>query len=350
MSESPLILPVFLPHLGCRERCIFCNQKMTVPEAPSPFSVGRFLAASLGRLPAGKNGRKKQIAFYGGSFTAMDPEDQIGYLREARSVLTSGRIDSVRISTRPDALSEKTLALLKDYGVRTVELGAQSMIDEVLLASDRGHRAEDTVAAVSRLKAWGFEVGLHLMMGLPHDTEDYFSETLDCVVELKPDFVRVHPTLVLRGSGLQSLWESGMYSPLSLDGTVQWLKKAVLKLERASIPVARIGLQPSKELEDHLLAGPYHPALRQLVESALFFDMASFLLSTYPGRLDPVFHCHPSEISNLRGQKNTNITTLEDRFGLKRISIEAKESLPKKTIALPKEMGETSVHWKDLKV
>jgi len=345
---NPLILPVFLPHLGCRERCLFCNQKATAPEAPSPSSVREFIATSLREFPSGKNRREKQIAFYGGSFTAITGEDQIRYLSEVQSFLSSGLIDSIRISTRPDALDEGALSLLKEYGVKTVEIGAQTMIDEVLSLSYRGHWAEDTVSAVRRLQQWGFEVGLHLMIGLPGDSPDYFFETLDRVIEMKPDFVRIHPTLVLRGAPLERLWQAGEYSPLSLEETVQWLKKGILRLEGAPIPVARIGLQPTKGLENHILAGPYHPALHQLVDSRIFFDMASTLLEIYRMEPESVFYCHPAEISNMRGQRNGNLAKLRARFGLKGISVEGRDNVRKNTLILQTESGEVSIQRIDI--
>ncbi len=208
----------------------------------------------------------------------MDPEDQVSYLREVHPFLAAGRIDSIRISTRPDALSEEVLSLLQEHGVRTVEIGVQSMIDDVLLLSNRGHSAADAVSAISRLKQRNFEVGAQLMIGLPGDSIERFLRTLDLLVPLRPDFLRIHPTLVLRGAPLETLWRSGQYVPLSLDEAVQWLKRGLLALEKASVPVARIGLQPSRELEDHLVAGPYHPSLSQLVRSAIALDMASHLL------------------------------------------------------------------------
>ena len=167
---NPLIIPIFLPNLGCRERCLFCNQKATSPEVPSPSSVRKFIEASITGLPSDKKNREKQIAFYGGSFTAIPQEDQVCYLKEAQPFLRSGLIHSIRISTRPDALEEEILCMLKEYGVKTVEIGAQSMSDEVLFLSRRGHGAEDTISATSRLRRGGFEVGIHLMIGLPGDS------------------------------------------------------------------------------------------------------------------------------------------------------------------------------------
>src|SRR4030042_2348188 len=182
MVETPLIIPIFLPAIGCRERCLFCNQKTSNDGFPTLSSVRNFIEASLAEIPYDKNDREKQVAFYGGSFTATHREDQLSYLKEVQPFLTSGLIDSIRISTRPDALDEETLSLLKEYGVKTVEVGVQSMIDEVLLFARRGHSAADTVDAGSRLKDEQFEVGHQLMIGLPGDSFDRFLQTLNRVI------------------------------------------------------------------------------------------------------------------------------------------------------------------------
>jgi histone acetyltransferase (RNA polymerase elongator complex component) len=346
MAKRPLIIPVFLPYLGCRERCLFCNQKVVAQQIPSPSAVRKLIESSLIGLPPNKNNRERQVAFYGGSFTAIHRDDQIRYLKEVRSFLLSGMIDSLRISTRPDALDGDTLSLLKKHGVKTVEIGAQSMIDEVLLLSQRGHRAEDSLAAVRRLKLWGFEVGLHLMVGLPGDTFDRFLQTVNRVIDLKPDFVRIHPTLVLKGAPLEVLWRAGRYSTLSLEEVIEWLKKGVLKLEGASIPVARMGLQPTKDLEEHLIAGPYHPALHQLVDSSIFFDMAAYLLRHYPNGSQAIFLCHPKEVSNLRGQRNQNILKLKEEFGFREIFIQSMEEVQRGWLILRSASSEVSMHRK----
>jgi histone acetyltransferase (RNA polymerase elongator complex component) len=341
---NPLIIPIFLPNAGCGERCLFCNQKATAAEIPSPSSIRALIKTSLTELPARKKNKEKQIAFYGGSFTAIGKEDQMLYLKEVQPFLASGVIDSIRISTRPDALSEEILTLLKGYGVKTVELGTQSMIDEVLLLSKRGHSAKDTISAASKLRKWRFEVGIHLMIGLLGDTFDRFLQTLDRIIDLKPDFVRIHPTLVLKGAPLENLWKAGKYSPLSLDEAIQWLKRGMLKLEGASIPVARVGLQPTEDLERNLLAGPYHPALHQLVDSAIFFDMAQHLLQISSNGSQALFYCHPKEVSNLRGQKNENILKLKDQFKLSEILIRERKELPKGCLVMQTPEGEVSIH------
>jgi len=344
----PLIIPIFLSAIGCRERCLFCNQKAAAEGLPSPSSVRNFIEASLAEIPYNKKNRKKQVAFYGGSFTAIPRDDQASYLKEIQPFLASGLIDSIRISTRPDALDEETLSLLKEYGVKTVEVGVQSMVDEVLFLSKRGHCAEDTVSATSRLKRRGFELGLQLMIGLPGDTCDRFLQTLDRVIELKPDFIRIHPTLVLKGAPLENLWREGRYSPLQLEEAVQWLKRGILRLENSSIPVARIGLQPTQELERDFLAGPYHPSFRQLVDSAIFFDMAVSLLRVSQKNGQALFFCHPKEVSNLRGQKNENIMRLKEHFKLSKILIDGKPELPRGYLGLQTQGEEVSIRRKSL--
>jgi histone acetyltransferase (RNA polymerase elongator complex component) len=304
--------------------------------------------SSLTMFPSSRGLREKQVAFYGGSFTAMPREDQVRYLNAIHPFLNSKSIDSIRISTRPDALEEETLHLLKECRVKTIEIGAQSMIDEVLLLSRRGHRTKDIFSAVTHLKRWNFEVGLHLMMGLPGDTSDRFFQSLDQVIGLKPDFVRIHPTLVLRGSPLEVLWRTGEYFPLSLEETVQWLKKGLFKLEKANIHVARIGLQPTRELERYLLAGPYHPALHQLIDSEIAFDLAWHLLQFFPDEPEPLFVCNPKDLSNLKGQRNGNILKLREQFQLKEILIEHREEIPKGTLLLRTRQGEVSIKRKHL--
>ena len=345
---SPVIIPVFLSYADCRQKCLFCNQKATAAGGPDLSSLRRFVDTSLQQIPSRHRDREKQVAFYGGSFTAMDQEDQISYLKEIQPFLAAGRIDSIRISTRPDALSDEILLLLQEHGVKTVEVGVQSMIDEVLLLSNRGHSAADTVSAISRLKQWHFEVGGQLMIGLPGDTMDRFLHTLDLITPLHPDFLRIHPTLVLRGAPLEILWRLGHYIPLSLDEAIQWLKKGLLTLEKASVPVARIGLQPTRELEDHTVAGPYHPSLNQLVQSAIAFDMATHLLQLSGRQPHAFFFCHPKETSNVRGQRNGNILKLRDQFGLNEIFLEAREDVPRETLILQTSTGERSMHRREL--
>jgi histone acetyltransferase (RNA polymerase elongator complex component) len=348
MADRPLIIPIFLPHLGCRQRCLFCNQRAVAPECPSPEGVRTCVETALPRFPLGHGKRGRQVAFYGGSFTAIPKGQQEQYLQALQPFVKSGRIDSVRISTRPDCLDEENLSLLKKYGVKTIEIGAQSMIDEVLLLSLRGHRAEETLSAVFRLREWGFETGLHLMMGLPGDRLDLFLRTLDRVIPLHPDFVRIHPTLVLKGTSLERLWERGEYLPLSLDEAVAWLKRGLLKLESASLHVARVGLQLDQGLERHIVAGPYHPALHQMVDSVIAYEMAVRLIESHSPGEGATFVCNPREISNLRGQRNGNISELKNRFHLDEIVVQGMEHVARDSLVLQTPSGTVEIRRRDL--
>jgi histone acetyltransferase (RNA polymerase elongator complex component) len=344
----PVILPVFLSCETCPHHCLFCSREATAAGGPDLSSLRRFIDTSLQQLLPHPRTRERQIAFYGGSFTLMSREAQLSYLREAQPFLAPGLIDSIRISTRPDALSDETLRLLHAKGVRTVEIGSPSMIDEVLIRSQRGHCAHDTAAAIFHLKERHFEVGVQLMIGLPGDTLDRFLQTLDILIHLRPDFLRIHPTLVLKGAPIEALWRSGNYIPLSLEEAIQWLKKGLLKLEKASLPLARIGLQPTEELEEHFLAGPYHPALNQLVQSAVALDMATHLLRLGERQGQASFLCHPKETSTVRGQRNGNFQKLRNRFGLKEIVLETREDVPREILVLQTALGERSMHRKEL--
>lgn len=339
-----LILPIFLPHRGCCQDCLFCNQKVMAGEAPSPEAVRKLIETALHHFPSCSDERERQVAFYGGSFTLMLQKDQISYLKEVQPFLTAGRLNSIRLSTRPDALSEETLGVLKKYGVKTIEVGVQSMSDKILFLSRRGHTAKDSASAILRLRAWGFEVGVHLMIGLPGDSCDDFLHSLDRIIELSPDFVRIHPTLVLRGASLEALWKDGKYSPLPLDEAIRWLKKGVLKLEKASLPLARMGLQPTTALTEDLLAGPFHPALRQLADSAIFYDMAENLLENHLNGSSPVFLCHPKDLANLTGQRKENLQRLKTRFKVNQISILCREDRKRGYLTLKTEAGEVSIH------
>ncbi|MCX8118845.1 MAG: radical SAM protein [Desulfobacterota bacterium] len=345
ISLTPLILPIFLPHRGCPHRCLFCNQKAWAEAPLPPGMVSDLIEAFLGRSSSLLEGREKQVAFYGGSFTAMDKEDQLAYLRVVQPFLLSGQVHSIRLSTRPDALGQDALDRLEQYGVKTVELGVQSLSEKVLALSQRGHTVEDSIAAIRELKERGFEVGVHLMIGLPGDTCEGFLQSLDRVIELKPDFVRIHPTLVLRGSPLEAFYKRGAYVPLSLEEGIEWLKKGLLRLRKAGLPLARMGLQPTRELEAHLLAGPYHPALHQLVESALFYDLSEHLLRVHLKGSSPVFLCHPKDLTNLRGQRDENLRRLTGRFKLDQISINLREDFPRGRLGLLLPEGVVSKDW-----
>ena len=259
------------------------------------------------------------IAFYGGSFTALPREMQMQYLHAVQPFLQTGLIHSIRLSTRPDYITKEVLVLLRQYHVQTVELGVQSMNDDVLSRSGRGHTQSDTINAVSLLKEEGFTIGLQLMLGLPGDSEKTLIETVKSVIKMQPDFVRLYPLLVIHGTPLEKLLIDGYYVPLSLDEAVLLCHKALMQFDEAEIPVTRIGLQPTEALERPgvIIAGPYHPAFRQIVESSILLDKMRTALRKRLVQTDiAVFTVHEKDFNAAIGQHRSNVIKLKKEFGL----------------------------------
>jgi histone acetyltransferase (RNA polymerase elongator complex component) len=334
----PLIIPIFLMNRGCPHRCLFCNERLTAGDRPERITEAAFAKTVRTHLDsAGERCGPVQIAFYGGTFTGMEREEQRRLFDMAAPFLREGAVDGIRISTRPDGIDAKGLYLLQTSGVKTVEVGAQSLDDEVLLCSRRGHTAADTVRALTLLRETGFETGIHLMAGLPGDSPNRFAETIKKTIELRPDMVRIHPTIVLRDTALAETFREGNYLPLGLADAVDLCKNALKALTAAGIPVIRLGLQTTRELEEPgaVVAGPFHPAFRSLVESALFREMADALLGAADSRERNVtFFAAPADISNFLGMRQGNIAALKERFGIGGIRVLADPALPRGTLIL----------------
>jgi histone acetyltransferase (RNA polymerase elongator complex component) len=331
-----MIIPFFIPHSGCPHQCVFCNQKNITGRNKSAeaCSVPRTIDAYL-RTDATDDA--VQIAFYGGSFTALPIETQKSYLEASRPFIESGQVNSIRLSTRPDCITREVLVLLRDCHVEIIELGAQSLDDRVLALSGRGHSAADTRNAVQMLREHNFTVGLQLMPGLPGDSAEGFMNTVDKAIALQPDCVRLYPTLVIRDTPLEELYAKGRYAPLALDEAVSLCRQALLKFEGAGIKVIRIGLQPTEELErpGTVLAGPYHPAFRQLVESSIFLDrMKALLANTKRTSFKITFLVHPRDVSAAVGQKRSNLAHLKEQFACNTIRVRSDQSLPRRAVKL----------------
>lgn len=328
-----MIIPFFIPHAGCPHQCVFCDQKnitgeRTAPEPSSlPSTISRYLASQKRTGPV-------EVAFYGGTFTALPRELQCSYLEAVKPFLDAGTVTGIRLSTRPDAVTPDILSLLKLHRVTTVELGAQSMDNEVLLLSGRGHTAAHTVKAVKALRAFGFLVGIQLMPGLPGDTAERFRETVGTVIDLRPDFVRIYPALVIRDTPLAERYRRGSYAPLSLEAAIDLCRDALVQFEQAGIDVIRIGLQPTEELErpGTMIAGPWHPAFRQLVESSRLLASMRALLHTDNGSGPVTFAVNPADLSSAIGQNRRNIDAIRDHYG-RDAAIIADPALPRGSVA-----------------
>jgi len=263
-----LVIPLFISHHGCPHQCLFCNQEKIAGRNTAAADGGRDIRLTVDSwLQRRRQVQEVQVAFYGGSFTCLPRQEQERLLAEVQPYLLDGRIQSVRLSTRPDCIDDAVCLFLRERGVMTVELGVQSLADMVLRRARRGHDSGQSRRSVKLLQEYGFTVGMQLMAGLPGETTVSFLAGIDEVVRLAPDFVRLYPCLVISGSDLAELYAKGIYKPLTLQRTIGLLTTAYARLIEAGIRVVRMGLQPTDELEKGLLAGPYHPSLGELVIS-----------------------------------------------------------------------------------
>ncbi len=342
--EKPFIIPIFIPQQGCPHQCVFCNQRAITgvnQTIPSPeelcLQINTFLHYK------GKKRKSIQIAFYGGNFMGLKPDIIKMMLNEASQFIKRKEVDHIRFSTRPDTINNENLDIIKDFPVSTVEIGVQSMDDDVLSISDRGHTVSDTKDAVCLLKKKGYQVGMQMMVGLPGDNEIKALDTGEKIIELSPDFVRIYPTLVLEKSILAQWYKSGKYIPMSLEQSVTLVKKLYRIFKEKNIPVIRMGLQATEDFDkqDVILAGPYHPAFGHLVYSEIFLDVISegFRdLFSVPGFVhnpsSVLIKAHPKNISRVRGLKNKNIEILKKNFHIPSIIIASDIAIPLESLKI----------------
>ena len=317
MSPKRRIIPVFIPHAGCTHECVFCDQHLiTGAKAPvieyGELQIEKF---EVGSQPA-------ELAFYGGSFTAIPVELQNKYLESAQSFLKIDPKNSIRISTRPDCIDSEVVSRLKEYGVATVELGAQSMCDDVLLTSRRGHNVADVDRAAVLVKGAGLKLILQMMTGLPGDTFEKSISTARRFLELEPDGVRIYPTVVIRDTRLHEMWSRGEYREHSIEEAIEICAELVGIFREANIPVIRLGLNPSDTLSGgDAVAGAYHPAFGELVYSRIYFNRAAALLGgVHPGS-NVVISVGKGCVSRMIGLNRRNIDTLMQRFSLNSIKV-----------------------------
>lgn len=302
------VYPFFIPHEGCPHHCRFCQQQRVTGQskAPSPGHVFKELSSLL---PEQGNG---EVAFYGGSFTLLEPSLQIDYLQQVAPFISNGQVAGVRISTRPDAIGEKQLALLQQGGVTTVELGCQSFSGKVLAAAGRGHGPQSAGKAVALLRSRSFQVGLQLMPGLPGADPQEAIQSLRKALELEPDFLRIYPTVVLQGTELEKDFHLGRYRPLDLDGAVELCAEMLWHCREADVPVIRLGLQATPTLvpDRALVAGPYHPAFGALVRSHLWRRALTKALAEQG---ESEAWVHPDDLSDTLGQRRDNLRYFEEQ-------------------------------------
>lgn len=318
MSEK-YIIPIFVPHLGCPQDCIFCNQKsisgqmknITIEEAKNTVDV--FLKSFKDETI------EREIAFFGGSFTAINLQLQEELLQMAYEYIKQGKISSIRVSTRPDYIDKEKLKFLKKYGVKTIELGVQSTNDYILAKCKRGHVFNDVKKASKLIRRYGFTLGHQMMIGLPESTKLDELKTAKDLAKLKPDIVRLYPVLVIKNTQLEKMYNNKEYEPIALTHAVEICKELCYFFKRKNVKVIRIGLQntdiisdPKKNMESEVVAGPYHEAFGQLVADSIWYDEILDKIKKFNTKVIEVeLEVNPEDVSNVIGHKKENLTNFK---------------------------------------
>lgn len=322
MGKKTIIYPVFVPMIGCPHQCAFCNQRSITGKSITNLLEDVSNQVKSVMDTAAMGGGKREIAFFGGSFTCLSMELQNTILGLAHPYLEAGYIDGIRISTRPDYISEPILENLQRNGLTTIELGIQSTDSYVLKASERGYTYEEILPALNNLQNYDLKVGLQMMIGLPYDSLLKSLKTAMDFVSLGPDFVRIYPTLVVKGAALEEKFQRGVYKPLSIVDAIEWSRDTRIIFENYNIDVIRTGLQSQEGFDkgQDLIAGPYHPAFGEMVESAIYRIWMDYIVKVSIDKNEDasskgiVFYVHPTRLSQAIGQRRANILYLKKNY------------------------------------
>ncbi|MEE1321830.1 MAG: radical SAM protein [Acutalibacteraceae bacterium] len=302
---------LFVPDMGCPHRCIFCNQKTISGKTIPPTSENVKQAVETALRTADCN--EGEIAFFGGSFTAIDRDYMIELLKTAKEYIDRGLFKGIRISTRPDCIDDEVLSVLKHYGVTAIELGCQSMNDEVLVLNKRGHSSECVISAVEKIKKNGFELGVQMMTGLYGDSHSGAIETAKKLISLSPDTVRIYPTVVLENTELEKLFFEGKYVPQSIDEASDLCSELMLMFHEKGIKIIRVGLHSGGNVEEGFVAGVYHPAFREICESKIYLRVILNEIKTKNIKEKNIeIFVGRKFVSQLTGQKKCNIKKLNE--------------------------------------
>lgn len=298
-------ISVFVPHNGCPQQCSFCNQKTITgtQKQPTPDDVRQAVQTALS-----KKGYQYEIAFFGGSFTAIDRDYMLSLLSVASEYVDGEKVLGIRISTRPDFIDDEILTILKEHKVTSIELGAQSMDDEVLKANLRGHNSDAVVNASKLIKKYGFELGLQMMTGLYLDTDEKAIHTAEKLIALQPSTIRIYPTVVLKGTMLADLYEQEEYKPQTVDDAANLCTKLVPMFENAGIKVIRLGLHSSNDIKKNMVAGAFHDSFGEIVKSRY---MLNRILKYPPANYEIMVNS--KSVSQLKGQQKRNIYFLMEQ-------------------------------------
>jgi len=321
--KKQYIIPIFVPHLGCPNDCIFCNQRSISGKKKmiTKEEIKETIEFYLKNIKDKES--KIEVAFFGGSFTGIDVEKQEEFLQVAYEYIKQGNIHSIRISTRPDYIDKSILKRLKKYKVETIELGVQSANDYILKRANRGHSFEDVKKASKLIRWYGFKLGHQMMVGLPESTRLDEINTAKELIKLKPKMVRIYPVLVIKNTKLEKEFLNEKYNPLTVVQAVETCKELVSMFNKKKIEVIRVGLQNTEEITDpnvegsEVVAGPYHPAFRQLVESGLWYDTIVSKIKKLNVKVKKVqVIVNPQDVNNVVGHKRENIEKLKEMYTL----------------------------------
>ena len=318
--KKQYIIPIFVPHLGCPNDCVFCNQKSISGQTKqvTKEDVKEIIEEHLKYI---KKDSKVEVAFFGGSFTGIEEEKQEELLSAAYEYIKQKKLESIRISTRPDYIDKKILKRLKKYKVKTIELGVQSANDYILKKAGRGHTFSDVEKASKLIRWYGFNLGHQMMVGLPESTTVDEINTAKQLIKLKPKMVRIYPVLVIKNTKLEKDYNNGKYKPLTVTQAVEVCKELVKLFTKKNIEVIRIGLQPTDTITDpeneksEVVAGPFHPAFRQLVESGMWYDVIVEKIKQLNTKVkEVVVTVNPIDVNNVIGQRKDNIKNLREIY------------------------------------
>lgn len=323
-------ISIFIPHLGCPNMCSFCNQRTIshTVSAPSADEIKATLETACENLPDGT----AEIAFFGGSFTAIERGYMTSLLEVSYPFVQGGAVSGIRISTRPDCIDRDVLGVLKKYGVTAIELGAQSMDDSVLAANDRGHTVDDVRKASALIKEYGFELGLQMMTGLYKSDPEKDLQTAREIILINPETVRIYPTVILKGTRLGELYVRGDFVPYSFETAAEICADMLEMFEQSGIRVIKLGLHASETVEEDMLGGFYHPAFREICEGILFRRAIEEKLTD--GKSFTVYTA-PNAVSKAAGHKRCNV----DYFGEKGVMLKIRpdEKLKNREIIIKKD-------------
>ena len=345
MGKNYYIIPLFVPHEGCPHNCVFCNQSRITGERERVSREIAIKTIDEYLETINRNNSTVEVSFFGGTFTAIREENQKELLQVAKHYKDKGMIDKIRLSTRPDYINEYILDYLKEYGVDIIELGVQSLNEDVLKLSGRGHSKEDVENASRLIKNYGFTLGHQLMIGLPGDTLDRDIQSVKDSIEMKPDIARIYPALVIKDTPMEIMYKRGTFIPYTLDEAVEASKIVFEDYRSNNVKVIRIGLQPTENitLGKDIIAGPFHPAFRELVEASILKESLLSIAKEHISSKTFDILINPKNLSKLYADKKRYFNELKSKLKDKNINVVQDSALDRDYIIIKSDVDEFKI-------